>query len=141
MKRISLNIPAEAEQLDVVRLCLYGIAVKLGFTYEDIEDMKVAVSEACNNAILHGAPPEGAAHEMDIAFEWDDNGLSITVKDNGSSFDAPGALRTAGPYFGSSPGELNEGGLGLYLMQALMDDVTIHTDGGTEVILSKRLHL
>jgi len=39
---IGLTIPAKAVYLDIVRLTLYGVATKAGFTFEDIEDMKVA---------------------------------------------------------------------------------------------------
>lgn len=144
MKRISLNIPAQADQLDVVRLCLYGVANKLGFTYEEIEDMKVAVGEACNNAILHAPqdnPEENAPSDIGIVFEWDKSRLTIRVKDNGTGFISESALQQAVPLTGDHPGELRESGLGLYLMQALMDSVEIETGEGTEVILTKHLHL
>jgi anti-sigma regulatory factor (Ser/Thr protein kinase) len=50
---ISLRIPSNAEYVRVVRLAVTGIASRMPFSYEDIEDIKLAVSEACNNAILH----------------------------------------------------------------------------------------
>lgn len=50
---VTLTVPALPEYVDLVRLTLYGVASKMKFTFEDIEDMKVAVSEACNNAVLH----------------------------------------------------------------------------------------
>lgn len=54
VQKVILQLPASAEYVDIVRLNLYGIACsKMGFTYEDIEDMKVAVSEACNNSVLY----------------------------------------------------------------------------------------
>lgn len=52
-QRVTLKLPATADFVDIVRLNLYGIASKMGFSYEDIEDMKVAVSEACNNSVLY----------------------------------------------------------------------------------------
>ena len=45
VQRVTLNLPATADYVDIVRLNLYGVASKMGFSYEDIEDMKVAVSE------------------------------------------------------------------------------------------------
>ncbi len=68
MNNIRLQIPAQADYLDVVRLCLYGIASKVGFTYEEIEDMKVAVAEACNNAVLHAYPDKNDG-VIDIHFD------------------------------------------------------------------------
>lgn len=53
IERIVINLPATAEYVDIVRLNLYGVASKMGFSYEEIEDMKVAVSEACNNSVLY----------------------------------------------------------------------------------------
>ena len=50
---VSLTIPAKAEYLQIVRLALFGVASGSGFSFEEIEDMKVAVAEACNNAIIH----------------------------------------------------------------------------------------
>lgn len=81
IQRVVLQLPASAEYVDIVRLNLYGIASKMGFTYEDIEDMKVAVSEACNNSVLYAY---GQADGMvDVIFEVGSSVLSITVKDEG----------------------------------------------------------
>ncbi|WP_128658339.1 anti-sigma B factor RsbW [Paenibacillus sp. 598K] len=147
---VRLQVPATAEYVDLVRVTLYGIAAKMGFSYEEIEDMKVAVSEACNNAVLHayGNPVGGDATAaldeqptMEIRFVKKNDALSIVVKDEGQSFDAVAAVGApqASPLLGKSIGEINPGGLGLYLMQALMDQVEVHSEAGTEVILTKRL--
>ena len=50
---VTMFVTAAAEYVELVRLALYGIASKMGFNFEEIEDMKVALSEACNNAVLH----------------------------------------------------------------------------------------
>lgn len=140
IQRVVLQLPASAEYVDIVRLNLYGIASKMGFTYEDIEDMKVAVSEACNNSVLYAY---GQADGMvDVIFEVGTNVLSITVKDEGESFDS---LDASGERLTLHDKELNDvqvGGLGFYLMQALMDDVSVVSEAGkgTVVTLTKRLN-
>ncbi|NOU64197.1 anti-sigma B factor RsbW [Paenibacillus sp. LMG 31461] len=139
MKVIRLHIPAAAEHLEIVRLSLYGVATKLGFSYEDIEDMKVAVSEACNNAILHANPEDGSGH-IDISYELSDDALRVKVKDNGTGYEAASESRQTGPFTGTMPSELTTGGLGIYLMEALMDEVLVDTTGGTEVTLVKYVH-
>ncbi|CAM4455696.1 anti-sigma B factor RsbW [Paenibacillus tarimensis] len=145
---IKLQLPASAEYVDLVRVTLYGIAAKMGFSYEEIEDMKVAVSEACNNAVLHayGNHPAGTTSQapeeqprMEVRFIKKQDALSIVVKDEGESFDALAVARQKSPMHGKSIDQLTAGGLGLYLMQALMDQVEVHSDAGTEVILTKRL--
>ncbi|MBW7474664.1 anti-sigma B factor RsbW [Paenibacillus oenotherae] len=145
---VTLKVPASAEYIDLVRLTLYGLAVKIGFSYEEIEDMKVAVSEACNNAVLYayGDLPSGStvsapdvAPHIEIRFIKQTDALSIVVKDDGRSFDAAAAAQRAASLHGKSVDELQAGGLGLYLMQALMDQVQVNSDAGTEVVLTKRL--
>jgi serine/threonine-protein kinase RsbW len=146
---ITLQVPASAEYIDLVRLTLYGLAVKIGFSYEEIEDMKVAVSEACNNAVLYayGDLPHGSTSQMpsnggphiEVRFIKTSDSLSIIVKDDGRSFDAAAAARKAEPMHGKSVDDLQAGGLGLYLMQALMDQVEVNSEAGTEVVLTKRL--
>lgn len=137
MKAVQLHIPAQAEHIDLVRICLYGIAAKLGFAYEDIEDMKVAVSEACSNAVQHGG---GDAEEgtIEVTFRLDDNALVIRVHNDGPPFVFDGSSLDSTPIGGAAVTELQAGGLGIYLMEALMDKVeVIPTPGGTDVWLTK----
>ncbi|MFC4779557.1 anti-sigma B factor RsbW [Paenibacillus sp. GCM10023252] len=135
---IGLTIPADASYLDLVRLTLYGIATKAGFSYEEIEDMKVAVGEACNNAILHGYGND-AIGVVDIRFEREAEGLTIRIKDEGSSFQYDQASHREASLHDKKLSDATVGGLGLFMMQALMDDVQVHTDRGTEVVLTKML--
>ncbi|WP_426449768.1 anti-sigma B factor RsbW [Paenibacillus sp. S-38] len=135
---VSLTVPAEAEFIDLVRLTLYGISSKLGFTYEEIEDMKVAVAEACNNAVVHAYEP-GSPGQMEVRFEQIAGGLRIVVKDFGPSFNFEDKAQRAESLHDKTLNEINVGGLGIYLMQALMDDVEVMTGIGTEVVLTKRV--
>ncbi|WP_028563877.1 anti-sigma B factor RsbW [Paenibacillus pinihumi] len=140
---VTLQVPATAEYVDLVRVTLYGIAAKMGFSYEAIEDMKVAVSEACNNAILHAYEQEVPAvleqQNVEIKFIKQLDSLSIIVKDNGHSSRAVSEAPQTSPLHGKTIGEIHSGGLGLYLMQALMDHVEVLTSAGTQVTLTKRL--
>lgn len=138
VQRITLNLPASAEYVEIVRLNLYGIASKMGFSYEEIEDMKVAVSEACNNSVLYAYSQEGGM--VEVLFQVTGESLSITVRDEGESFDSVGAVgdRTL---HDKDLSEVQIGGLGFYLMEALMDEVSVTNQAGkgTEVTLTKRL--
>ncbi|MFJ9496719.1 anti-sigma B factor RsbW [Brevibacillus centrosporus] len=136
---VSFSIPAQAEYLDIVRLTLYSFATKAGFSFEEIEDMKVAVSEACNNAILH-AYGDNENGRIDLRLEHDGEHLRITIKDHGQSF----VFSQEGigiPEQQEDIKDLAVGGLGIFLMEALMDDVRVSTGNGsgTEIILSKRI--
>ncbi|CAM3635350.1 MULTISPECIES: anti-sigma B factor RsbW [Saccharibacillus] len=136
---VTLNLPATADYVDIVRLNLYGIASKMGFSYEDIEDMKVAVSEACNNSVLYAYGQEGGL--VEVIFGVNGEELTITVKDEGVSFSLPQEKSDASTLHDKELHDVEIGGLGFYLMQALMDDVSVASESGkgTQVILTKRL--
>lgn len=138
VQRVTLNLPASAEYVDIVRLNLYGIASKMGFSYEEIEDMKVAVSEACNNSVLYAYSQEGGM--VEVVFQVTGESLSITVRDEGESFDSVGAVGNR-TLHDKDLSEVQIGGLGFYLMEALMDEVSVTNQAGkgTEVTLTKRL--
>ncbi|MGG4493865.1 anti-sigma B factor RsbW [Brevibacillus reuszeri] len=137
---VSITIPAEAEYLDIVRLTLYSFATKAGFSFEEIEDMKVAVSEACNNAILH-AYGDAEAGMIDLRLENDGEQLTISVQDYGQSFVNTGESGSSVSGKEEEISELSVGGLGIFLMEALMDEVYVHSENGkgTRIVLSKRL--
>ncbi|WP_172257326.1 anti-sigma B factor RsbW [Saccharibacillus deserti] len=136
---VTLNLPATADYVDIVRLNLYGIASKMGFSYEDIEDMKVAVSEACNNSVLYAYGQEGGL--VEVIFGVNGEELTITVKDEGVSFALPQDTSDATTLHDKELHDVEIGGLGFYLMQALMDEVSVSSESGkgTQVILTKRL--
>lgn len=136
MNIIQLQIPAAAVHIDIVRLCLYGIASRMGFTYEEIEDMKVAVSEACNNAITHRLD-NNKEDMIDVSFEMMDEALSIIIKDNGPGFDYANTVKSATSLHDSDIASIRVGGLGIFLMQALMDKVEVTTDHGTIISMTK----
>lgn len=139
VQKVVITLPASAEYVDIVRLNLYGIASKIGFSYEEIEDMKVAVSEACNNSVLHAYGQEGGT--VEVTFEMNDDILSIIVKDDGEKFENIAAQTEGKTLHDKELDDVQIGGLGFYLMQALMDDVSVENrEGkGTQVILTKRI--
>lgn len=137
--KVTLNLPASAEYVDIVRLNLYGIASKMGFSYEEIEDMKVAVSEACNNSVLYAYGQDGGM--VEVVFDVSADSLSITVRDEGESFDSDDQVDSRATLHDKELSEVQIGGLGFYLMEALMDEVSVTNQAGkgTQVILTKRL--
>ncbi|WP_168119687.1 anti-sigma B factor RsbW [Paenibacillus sp. HB172176] len=137
--QIRMTIPASAEYLDIIRTTLYAVASKAGFSYEDIEDMKVAVTEACANAIQHAYEDRTSNGQVDLMFQWDEEDFVINVKDDGRSFE-PGLNEKSMAGLQNIPlSEATAGGLGIFLMKALMDEVEVRTAQGTEVVLTKRM--
>src|SRR5687768_16191493 len=125
---IQLEIPARAEFVALARLVVSALAsARRALADDRIDDLKLAVSEACTNAI--------EAHGSDIdenvvlrCFEGDDR-LEVTVEDKGPGFD-PAALPEHPPV--TDPDRLNfERGLGIPLIRTLVDEVDfLATDAG-----------
>ncbi|MDQ0247793.1 serine/threonine-protein kinase RsbW [Bacillus fengqiuensis] len=133
---VEMKIPAKPEYVAIVRLTLSGVANRMGFPYDDIEDMKIAISEACTNAVQHAYKEE--AGEVTVGFGLFDDRLEIMVADQGVSFNFEHLKQNIGPYEPSQDIELlPEGGLGLYLINTLMDEVKMTRSAGSTVLMTK----
>lgn len=140
MKRsdyIEMKIPAKPEFVGVTRLTLSGIASRMGFSYDTIEDLKIATSEAITNAVQH-AYQEGEG-EVRVAFGLHEDHLEVVVSDSGKSFNFDETKETLGPYKDHTVEFLREGGLGLYLIETLMDEVKVHQNEGITLFMTKYL--
>ncbi|MEC5424706.1 anti-sigma B factor RsbW [Virgibacillus sp. C22-A2] len=137
---IEMKVPAKAEYVGVIRLSISGIANRMGFTYEDIEDLKVAISEAITNAVTH-AYHETDEGEVTVGFGVYENRLEVMVADHGGSFNLNEIKDGIGPYKSTESVEnLREGGFGLFLINALMDKVEIKNNYGVIVLMTKYLN-
>ncbi|MGM8212446.1 anti-sigma B factor RsbW [Virgibacillus sp. W0430] len=137
---IEMKVPAKAEYVGVVRLSISGIASRMGFSYEDIEDLKVAISEATTNVVSH-AYKTGEPGEITVGFGVYKERLEVMVADHGGSFDLNDIKGKIGPYEPTESIEsLREGGFGLFLINALMDKVEINNKYGVIVLMTKYLN-
>jgi serine/threonine-protein kinase RsbW len=135
---IEMKIPAKPEYIGVIRLTLSGIASRMGFMYEAIEDLKIVVSEAILNAIPYAYQEQGKG-EMVIGFSLYHDRLELMVAYRGQSFHSSD-LKKEMRHLEQREGEFfREGGLGLYLIETLMDDVKIHHQEGVSVFMTKYL--
>lgn len=135
---VELRIPGLPEFVSVARLTLSGIASRMDFPYESIEDMKVALAEACNNAIQHayrnGETEEEAVsadRQVVVRFTLAQKKLVMEVEDRGCGFDSGKEIKP--------PDMTREGGLGLFLIRSLMDELHLQSTGkkGTRVVMVK----
>jgi serine/threonine-protein kinase RsbW len=128
-----MRIPARSEWVRVVRLATAGVAARLGFSYDEVEDLKLAVAEACNNAILHGNASAEKSEQIapdDAVFvtvRWTilPDRLLVSVSDEGRLSAA--GLSLPDPKTLADEPELREGGMGLLLIQTLMDEVELES--------------
>lgn len=126
---IKMEITANPDYVGIIRLTTSGIANKIGFSVDDIEDLKVAVSEACTNAIKHSNDDK-----FTIIFNILENGINIEIRDNGQGYDASSI---------STPNleEPKENGMGLFIIQALMDDVSMQSQEGQGTTINMTKYL
>ena len=126
---IKMEIASNPQYVSVIRLTTSGIANKIGFCLEDIEDIKVAVSEACTNAIKHSLD-----NKFSVEYTIFENGLTITIIDSGKGYDVDSI---------DVPNleEPKESGLGLFIIQSFMDELEIKSNinYGTVIKMTKYL--
>lgn len=137
---IELRIPASSEWVRVARLTVAGVASRLHFGIEEIEDIKLAVAEAINNAIQHANIPEGSGLVpiVTISLKPSPQGILIEVTDEGR-VEAELSVHDSKPMHDDE--DLPESGLGFLLIRSLMDDVS-HLSGphsDTSVRMFKKL--
>ena len=132
-----LRVKSKTENLAAIRDFVSANAQSAGIPIPTVENIVLAVDEACTNIIKHAykSSPDG---EIIIKMEHDNFKLTITIIDYGKSFMPERIpLPDLQKYFQ----ERKVGGLGMYLMKSLMDDVKYTSVPGkyNQVLLSKNL--
>ena len=127
-KNYHLKIPSQTDNLDLIRNFVAGIAKKVGFNAEDVNKIELAVDEACTNVIEH-AYHQDENQNIDIAIKIDYQKLSVVVTDKGMSFRME---EVEMPDMKTYLAELRVGGLGIYLMKTLMDEVDYQSKPGVK---------
>lgn len=123
---ISIEIPAKPEYAGIARLIVAGYAGLLGFDSETVEDIKIAVSEACTNAIIQlhkQSRPEDMA--VDITAYTKENSLVIDVE-----YPVKGV-----PHIEKPNSRSHEKDLGMSILTTIMDSVDIMSTPDQGVIL------
>ena len=130
---VRLEIPCRAEWVAVARLAVAAVASRLRFSVDEIEDVKLALAEACTNSIQACASQDAGA--IEIVCDALEDELRVTVRDRSTG----SKLETAKQPGGIDDGRTEE--LGVFLIRALMDEVTYATDPqrGTELVMVKRV--
>lgn len=138
MAVVELAIPARPAYLSLVRLVVDAAIGSLapGLTAARLDDLKIAVTEACANAIeAHEAIYAGGP--VVVRCLIDDARVTVEVVDHGRGFD-PDRVETLPA--ATDPRRLrHESGLGILLMRTLADDVSFaQADDGTTVRITVR---
>jgi serine/threonine-protein kinase RsbW len=119
---VQIETPAAGEYLAVVRAAATGLAAGLDFTYEQIDDLRIAVDEACAQLIAHRA---GAA-TLRVAYSVETAALRVEVTVDGADDDG-----------GGPPDLLSRDTFGWQILGAVVDEIDERIDAG-EVLLAFR---
>ena len=131
---ISLRVPAKPEYLIVCRLALNGLANVVPVSDEALSDLKLAVTEACANSMSHAYGSDEGFVTMRVAVDAGDVAVDISDEGSGMTELAPTSFEDSGP--------LGEGGMGLALIRALVDDLEISAGAqGTGTRVTFRKHV
>ena len=123
---LELKLPARAENVAVVRHAFGGFAEVLSVDEQTLADIKLAVTEACTNVVIH-AYEDGEHGMLEVDATIDDDRLTVVIRDRGRGIvprpDSPGL------------------GLGLPLIATLAESLELGTDDldHTEVRMTFRL--
>ena len=119
---VEVRLPSELGFEKIAMSTAAGMASLMGFSQDRIEDLKTAVAEACINAIEHGNKFDDRL-DVGVVLSSNDDELEVKVIDDGRG------LQTAP----SSPnidrkiaGEEDPRGMGMFLIQALVDEAEWH---------------
>lgn len=131
----SISVQASTSHLAEVRNFVAKHAADFGFSKQEVADIKLAVDEAYTNIIKH-AYKHDEQKTVDIELGYNSNTFWVSLLDTGDSFD-PNTYSK--PNVRQKIKDKKRGGVGVYLIRKLMDDVEYHTEGTiNEIRMTKK---
>jgi anti-anti-sigma factor len=131
-----LTVRAEEPQLGRVRDFMVEVCEEAGFNARETSNTKLAVDEACTNIIKHAYRGAGATGDIRLRVEIGSGTVKIHLHDTGKHFDF---TSITDPDLDQYVETGRKGGLGIYLINRLMDGVEyLGSDAGNEMVLTKR---
>ena len=134
-RRFQLRVPAEDRHLAEIRDFIQEVGEKIQIPGKILANTKLAVDEACTNVVKHGY--QGRSGFIEVVVTGNEREFSIEILDQGESFD----LRNVkSPNLKMYVETRKRGGLGVFLMNQLMDEVRYRGSlEGNVLTMSKRL--
>ncbi len=138
MKTAQLTLDNRISELDKLRELLeetvveqWGISPAVGMS------VNLALEEAFANIVQY-AFDDQEPHEIDLLFQLKDKQLVITIRDDGHAFDP---TKKDAPDTSLPAGERPIGGLGIFLVKKIMDEVTYNRiDNINQLTLTKKIN-
>lgn len=126
------SFPCLPQNVGLARVIVASFATQLEFTLAEVEEIRVAVSEAVSNCVIHAYSNQEGLVELELAIDGDE--LIIKVKDTGVGIQDIEQAKQA--TFSTDPERM---GLGLVFIESFMDEMQIISgpNEGTVVVMKK----
>ncbi len=135
MKRHT-TVPSDAAKLPVLTQFLQEFWSAAELPPAETGTFELALEEIFMNVVMHGSPA-GGLPRVEVSLALSDGCLTLMIEDDGPSFDP---LSLAAPDVTASLEERRVGGLGVYLVRQMMDDVSYQRLGGrNQLRMTKRI--
>lgn len=123
-KRIELCVPAERSMLLIIRMTTAGVVSRAGFTLDEMDDMKMAIDEACNLMMLQ----KPGCRLLNLVYEYTEEQVRVNIEGQGA--------------VGGSEGQadMNMQEVIRCILESMVDavELTARADGGTGAVLLKK---
>ena len=129
-RSFELTLKAEISEIPRVSAALENVMLGHSFSNEEILDAQLAVEEAVTNIIMHGY--EGHAGEIHITCHATRGIIEIQIEDTAPLFNP---LSVPDPDFTPDIQDRRLGGLGIFLIRRVMDDVMYRNDQGKNILV------
>ena len=136
---LEVKFSAKSENESLSRVIVASFAAKLDPTLDELSDIKMAVSEAVTNSIIHGYD-EDESKFVYLRCELKDRTIKVVIEDRGNGIE--NVEQAMQPMYTSKP-ELERSGMGFSFMESFMDslDVVSIKGEGTKVVMTKTIEL
>ena len=139
-RQITLAITSDLQNVPLISLTVQRLCAVIPLSDVESHQIALCVVEAVNNAIVHAYGNE-TGHEVEVRFGQHPDHLTLQICDTGRAMDPKHLEPQAASPFDFDPCRLNsipEGGLGLAIIRATMDEVTYTTSEGKNILTLTR---
>lgn len=134
--RIEFTIESDLGHVFLAGLAVRGICGGFFRNELDVFNIELCVVEALNNAIKHSYSSE-RGHQIDLHVAVSQNGLTVELRDSGKELHVGG--KPALDFDPASMHSLPEGGMGMFIIYSLMDEVSYTVRNGMNVLSMTKL--
>jgi serine/threonine-protein kinase RsbW len=130
-KGIKLTIDSHLEHIGLVGLAVQGLCSYVGFSEVEAYQIQLCVVEAVTNVVKHAYGAQ-AGHEVRVEVTLNPDRISFRIMDEGKTMKP--LSREPLEFAPTNLAAIPEGGLGLHIIQTVMDEVDYQTADGTNIL-------